>query len=58
MSRSSFLGEFEQLVLLALARQEDEAYGVQVRAEIERQTGQDVATGSVYAALDRMEKKG
>ena len=36
MTRSTFLGEFEQLVLLALARLGDEAYGVAIRGEIER----------------------
>jgi len=58
VTRSVFLGEFEQLVLLALARLGDDGYGVAVRQEILRRTGQDVATGSVYAALDRMERKG
>ena len=58
MTRSTYLGEFEQLVLLALARLDVEAYGVAIRGEIERRTGQEVATGSVYAVLDRMEKKG
>ena len=58
MTRSTFLGPFEQLVLLALARLGDDGYGVAVRGEISRRTGEDVATGSVYAALDRMERKG
>jgi PadR family transcriptional regulator PadR len=58
MPKSDFLGEFEQVVLLAVARLKDRAYGMGIRQEIEARTGQDVAIGSVYSALDRMEKKG
>lgn len=52
------LGEFEQLVLLALVRLGAEAYGVAVRDEIEHQTGRDVALGAVYTTLLRLENKG
>lgn len=52
------LGEFEQLVLLALARQGDQAYGVPVTAEIAERTGRDVSLGSVYKTLERLELKG
>lgn len=58
MPKSEFLGEFEQVVLLTVARLRDRAYGMGIRQEIEARTGQDVAIGSVYSALDRMEKKG
>ena len=51
------LGEFEQIVLLALLRLGDAAYGMAVRREIESRTGRDVAIGAVYATLDRMEEK-
>jgi PadR family transcriptional regulator len=51
------LGEFEQIVLLALLRLGDAAYGMAVRREIEFRTGRNVAIGAVYATLDRMEKK-
>ena len=50
------LGEFEQLVLLALLRLGDEAYGVAIREEIERETGRDVALGAVYTTLLRLEE--
>lgn len=53
-----FLGEFEQLILLALLRLGEDAYGVSMRAEIERRTGRDVSIGSVYTTLERMERKG
>ena len=58
MSRNDFLGEFEQIVLLTVARLRDDAYGMAIRQEIEGRVGRSVAIGSVYAALDRMERKG
>ena len=58
MSRNEFLGEFEQIVLLTVARLRTDAYGVAIRQEIERRVGRAIAIGSVYAALDRMERKG
>ena len=58
MARSVFLGEFEQITLLAVARLREDAYGVAIRREIEERSDRPVAIGSVYAALDRMERKG
>jgi len=52
------LGEFEQIVLLAVARQGEEGYGVTIRQEIERRTGRGVSLGAVYATLVRLEDKG
>ena len=52
------LGEFEQMVLLAMLRLDDEAYGVPITEEIERRTGRSVAPASVYVTLRRLEKKG
>lgn len=52
------LTETEQLVLLALLRLGEEAYGVPVRAEIEARSGREVSLAAVYAALDRMERRG
>jgi len=58
MPKGQYLGDLEELVLLALARLEDDAYGMNVRREIEARTGRDVAIGSVYSTLERMEDKG
>jgi len=58
MGKGDFLGEFEQVVLLAVARLTDDAYGVSVRKEIGRRTGREVSVGSVYATLARLEEKG
>ena len=51
------LGEFEQLVLLALLRLGNGAYGASIRREIRDRTQRDVPIGSVYVTLARLEKK-
>ncbi len=53
-----FLGSFEQLVLAALARLGDDAYGMSVRTEISERTEREIAIGAVYATLERLETKG
>lgn len=52
------MGEFEQLVLLALLRLDNDAYGMEVRKEIEKRTGREISYGAVYTTLDRLELKG
>jgi PadR family transcriptional regulator PadR len=53
------LGEFEQLVLLAILRlQRDGAYGVSIRAELALRTERDPAPGAIYTTLERLETKG
>lgn len=51
------LGEFEQLILLAIVHLGDEAYGAAIRREIEGRTGREVAIGALYTALERLERK-
>ena len=58
MSDRDYLGEFEHIIVLALLRLEDRAYGVSVRQEIERRTEREVSIGAVYATLERLERKG
>lgn len=58
MRRPEPLTETEQLVLLALVRLGEDAYGVPVRAEIEARSGRAVSLAAVYAALDRLEARG
>lgn len=53
-----FLGEFEHIVLLALARCGEEAYAVPIHEEIEGRTGRSVSIPAVYVTLSRLEKKG
>jgi PadR family transcriptional regulator PadR len=52
------LGEFEQLVLLALIRLGEDGYGISVRDEIARRAGREADFGTVYTALSRLEDKG
>ena len=52
------LGEFEELTLLAVLSLEAGAYGIAVQAVIEREARREVTLGAVYAALERMERKG
>jgi PadR family transcriptional regulator PadR len=58
MSSPNYLGEFELLVMLTVIRLDDGAYGVPISREIEQQTGRDIAFGTVYATLERLQKKG
>lgn len=55
---SPLLGDFEQLVLLALFRLGAGAYGATVRREIEARTGRDLAISAVYVTLARLQEKG
>ena len=52
------LGEFEQLVLIAVLRLEDDAYGATVRREIERHAGRRVSISAVYTTHERLEQRG
>jgi DNA-binding PadR family transcriptional regulator len=52
------LGQFEELILLALVRLRENAYGVTIRREISERTSRDVSVGAVYTALERLQRKG
>ena len=58
MTARGYLGEFEQIVMLAVARLDEEGYGMSIRREIERTAGRPVSIGAVYATLERLEAKG
>ena len=58
MTKRDQHGNFELMVILVLIRLVDNAYGVPICEEREKRTGRDVAIGSVYAALERLEDKG
>jgi PadR family transcriptional regulator, regulatory protein PadR len=53
-----YLGELEQIVLLAVLRLGDEAYAVPILEQIETQTGRKITRGAPYTALERLETKG
>jgi len=52
------LGEFEQLVLMAVVRLEADAYGATIRRDIEARTGRRLSISAVYTTLERLEQKG
>lgn len=52
------LGELEQVLLFALIRLGDDAYGASIGQEVEQQTGRAIAPGAIYTALDRLELRG
>ena len=52
-----YLGEFEQIVLLAILRLKSDAYAIPIREEIEQRTGRAVARGALYTALERLQAK-
>ena len=56
--RQSYLGEFEQIALLAVARLRTDAYGMAIRTAIAERTGRSVSIGAMYATLDRLVGKG
>lgn len=58
MSGPKVPGEFEQIVLLAILRLEENAYGVSIREEIRRCIGRTVTPGAIYTTLERLEAKG
>lgn len=58
MAHSPSLGEFEQIVLLAVLRLKAEAYGVSIRNEIAERTGREPTPGALYTTLERLETKG
>lgn len=58
MSRKSSLGEFEQMVMLAVLQLEDEAFGPGISRLLEKRAGREVSRGALYSSLDRLERKG
>ena len=58
MARHSLLNVYELMAMFAILRLGKEAYGVPIAREIEVQTGRNVAVSGVYAALERLERKG
>lgn len=56
--KGTYLGEFEEVVLLAVAIRSGDAYGAAVVNEIEQQMGRSVNLGAVHSALNRLQEKG
>ncbi len=58
MSGTDLLGEFEQLVLLAILQHSHDGYAIRIRGDIERVTERAVSRGALYRTLDRLGTKG
>lgn len=58
MRKGAYLGQFELMVLLALMRLGEDAYGVTVADELEKETGREVVIANVYATLERLQDRG
>lgn len=58
MAPGGYIGEFEQMVLLAILQAGEEANGYRVRQELEQAADRTVSKGAFYTTLDRMESKG
>jgi PadR family transcriptional regulator, regulatory protein PadR len=56
--KGTYLGEFEELVLLCVGILFDDAYGLAIVDELEKQTGRNIMISSVHKALVRLETKG
>ena len=56
--KGTYLGEFEELVLLVIGILNDEAYGVAIKGELEVQSKRTISIGAVHASTNRLEEKG
>lgn len=56
--KGTYLGEFQEIVLLAVLILHEEAYGVRIQEEIEKETNRGVSRGALHTALTRLEDKG
>lgn len=56
--KAKFLGEFEQMTMLALIQLDTEAYGAKIRKLLDQEVNRTVAIGAIYSTLERLEKKG
>ena len=55
---SDQIGQFEQLVLLAILRKQPAAYGIAIQEELLVRTAREYSVGAIYSTLERLEKKG
>jgi PadR family transcriptional regulator len=58
MGHHGFIGEFEQMILLAILQLEDHAYGPDISEELEVRAERQVSRGALYSVLDRLKQKG
>ncbi len=56
--KGTYLGEFQEIVLLTILVLEENAYGVSIQEEIKTRLGREVSRGALHTALTRLEEKG
>lgn len=56
--KGTYLGEFQEIVLLTILVLEENAYGITIQDEIGKRTGRDVSRGALHTALTRLDEKG
>ena len=56
--KGTYLGEFEEIVLLTIGVLQDDAYGAAIKIEIEKRTDRKPSIGALHSALSRLEDKG
>ena len=56
--KGTYLGEFQEIVLLAVILLRDNAYGVLIQQEISKYSGRSISRGHLHSALSRLEEKG
>lgn len=56
--KGTYLGEFEEIILLTVLSLDDQAYGVQVTDELRKHTGRSIRLNVVHSSLQRLEEKG
>ena len=56
--KGTYLGEFEEIVMLTIAALFDEAYGLAIKKAMEKETGRKISIGAVHAACNRLQDKG
>jgi PadR family transcriptional regulator PadR len=58
MNKTTYLGELEHMILLAILRLGDDAYGMSIRDELEAKVGRELTRSAAYITLERLTKKG
>ena len=58
MNKTTYLGEFEHMVLLTILRLGDDAYGISIRKELDERAGRKVTRSTVYITVERLTRKG
>ena len=56
--KGSYLGEFQEIVLMVILILKDNAYGVTIQQEIKDRVGRNISRGALHTALTRLEEKG